>query len=198
MSRAAFLGLGAAAAGLVGVLALELSRVEGDAVTSGASAAAVARWRPAPAVPTPPALDRTGEWAATALARPLFAPDRKPVLEPRGAAIAGAPGLPRLAGVLVTPAGGAAIFAAASEGAKPQVVRVGDRVGGFEVTAILAGAVTLTGPEGARVIRPSYDPRPAPPRPANPPVPAGFVPAAAPGGAPVPLPQGFPATVPGR
>jgi hypothetical protein len=85
-------------------------------VTSGAAAAAVARWRPAPPVPTPPSPDRSREWAATALARPLFAADRRPVPEPRAALAAGGPGgrdLPRLTGVLVAPSGGAAIFAAA-------------------------------------------------------------------------------------
>jgi hypothetical protein len=192
MSRAAFGALGLTGAALAGVIALELRGIKGDAVTSGATASAVARWRPAPEVPTPPP-DRTGEWAATALARPLFTQDRRPVPEPRGAAVAGGPGsqeLPRLAGVMVTPAGSAAIFDGTGESAKPQVVRVGDRLGGFEVKAILAGEVTLTGPDGGRVLRPSFDPRapaaggPAP-RPAAPVATApaalpGFLPAAAP------------------
>ena len=50
--------------------------------------------------------------------------------------------MPRLAGVLVTQAGGAAIFAA-GEGAKPLVLRVGDKLNEFEVKAIVAGEVTL-------------------------------------------------------
>jgi hypothetical protein len=194
MSRAAFGALGLAGAVLAGVITLELRGIEGDAVTSGAVASAVARWRPAPEVPPSPPPDRTGEWAATALARPLFAQDRRPVPEPRGAAVAGGPGgreLPRLAGVMVTPAGSAAIFAGTGEGAKPQVVRVGERLGGFEVNAILAGEVTLTGPDGERVLRPSFDPRapagggpasrPATPVAAAPVAPPGIVPAAAPG-----------------
>jgi hypothetical protein len=205
MSRVAFAALGLAGAAFAGIIALELRGIAGDAATSGTAASAVARWRPAPEVPTPPPPDRSGEWAATALARPLFAPDRRPVPEPR-AAVAGGPGgreLPRLAGVLVTPEGGAAIFAGAGDAAKPQVVRVGDRLGGFEVKAIVAGEVTLTGPEGDRVLRPSFDARPAgggPARPvaAAPAAPAGFVPAAAPGGTPVQLPPGFPTGTPGR
>ena len=147
MSRAAFGALGLTGAALACLVALELRGIEGDAVTSGVAASAVARWRPAPEVPTPPPPDRTGEWAATALARPLFAPDRRPVPEPRGAAVAGGPAgreLPRLTGVMVTPGGAAAIFAGAAEGAKPQVMRVGDSLGGFEVKAIMAGEVTLT------------------------------------------------------
>jgi hypothetical protein len=207
VSRAAFAALGLCAAALAGAIALQLRGIGGDEVASGGAAAAVARWRPAPAVPTPPAPDRSREWAATALARPLFAPDRKPVPEPRAAAVAGGPGrdLPRLAGVLVTPGGGAAIFAAAGEGAKPMVLRVGDRLSEFEVKAIVAGEVTLTGPEGDRVVRPSFDPRPsgggsrpAPPAAAPPAAPAGFVPAAAPGTAPVQLPPGFPLGNTGR
>ncbi len=212
MSRAAFGALALCAAALCGAMAYQLRGIEGDEVTSGAAAAAVARWRPAPAVPTPPSPDRSLEWAATALARPLFAPDRRPVPEPR-TPVAGVPGgrePPRLAGVLVTPAGGAAIFAAAGEGAKPPVLRVGDKLNEFEVKAIVAGEVTLTGPEGDRVVRPTFDPRPAggggggAPRPPQPAVaapaaaPPGFVPATAPGGAPVQLPPGFPLGNPGR
>ncbi|MDO9712295.1 hypothetical protein [Paracraurococcus lichenis] len=171
MSRAAFAGLGATAALLAGAIAWELQGIEGDPVARGAAAAAVARWRPAPEVPTPAPPDRSGEWAATALARPLFAQDRRPVAEPRLAAAGGpaARDLPRLAGVMITPGGGAAIFAPAGEHAKPQVLRVGDRLGEFEVKAILAGEVMLAGPEGERSLRTSFDPRPAavgPPRPA--------------------------------
>jgi hypothetical protein len=118
-----------------GIILLKLQVVEGDPVASGAASAAVARWRPTPEVPAPAPPDRTGEWAAIALARPLFANDRKPVLEPRSSSVAGstvARDLPRLAGVTLTPGGGAAIFAATGEGARPQVLRVGDRVGEFE------------------------------------------------------------------
>ena len=211
VSRAAFGALAVLAVALGGAIALQLPSVEGDEVAIGAAAAAVARWRPAPAVPTPPSPDRSREWAATALARPLFAPDRRPVPEPR-AAVASGPGgrePPRLAGVLVTPAGGAAIFAA-GEGAKPLVLRVGDKLNEFEVKAIVAGEVTLTGPEGDRVVRPTFDPRPggggsSAPRPQppvaaapRPPRPPGLVPAAASGGAPVQLPPSFPPGSPGR
>jgi hypothetical protein len=124
------------------------------------------------------------------------------VAEARGAVAGGAAReLPRLTGVLVVPGGATAIFAGVGENAKPQVMRVGDRLAGFEVKAILAGEVTLTGPDGDRVLRPSFEPRPA--GGGGPGRPAGVVPAAAPGGTPVQLPAGFPGTpgfpgVPGR
>lgn len=199
MSRAGFAGLGFCAAALGGLIALELSGIEGDQVTSSAASAAAARWHPAPPVPTPPAPDRTQEWAATALARPLFSPDRRPVPEPRMAAAAGGSGggdLPRLTGVLVGPSGQTAIFAAASEGAKPIVVRVGDSLGGFQVKAILAGEVTLMGPEGEQILRPSFAPhgpaaRPAAPAPASPAQPA-VIPGLAPAAIPARLPPGLP------
>jgi hypothetical protein len=56
---------------------------------------------------------------------------------------------------------GPAIFAGSGENAKPQVMRVGDRLAGYEVKAILAGEVTLAGPDGDRVLRPSFESRPA-------------------------------------
>jgi hypothetical protein len=220
MSRGAFAGLGLCAAALAGVIALEMSLIEGDQTTNTVAAAAVARWRPAPVVPTPPAPDRSREWASTALERPLFAADRRPLAEQRPAA-AGGREPPRLTGVLVGPAGRTAIFAGAAEGAKPVVVREGDSLGTFEVKTILAGQVTLVGPEGERVLRPSFDPRgggaaPIPPNGPGPgPAPArqpaqaqpttagtaagagrgigtGFVPAGTPSAPPVRLPPGFP------
>jgi hypothetical protein len=166
MSRAALGALGAAAL-LAGVIAYELREVGSDPVVRNAAAAAVARWHPAPQVPTPPAPDRSADWVRIALARPLFVHDRRPVAEPR-TALAGDPataGVPRLAGVVVTPAGSTAIFAPDGEGTKPKVVRVGDRLGAYEIRAILAGEVTLAGPEGERRMRPSFDSRPAAPRP---------------------------------
>lgn len=185
MSRPAFAAFGLAAALLAWIVAAEVRSIEGDAAVNDAAAAAVARWRPAPEAPAPAAPDRTGEWAATALARPLFAQDRRPVAEARSAAAAGGPAgreLPRLAGVLVGPGGSAAIFATAGDNTKPQVLRIGDHVGAYEVKAIVTGEVTLAGPDGDRTLRPSFDPRPAggggAPRPVAVAPPTGFVPAA--------------------
>ncbi|HYZ34539.1 MAG TPA: hypothetical protein VE684_19920 [Crenalkalicoccus sp.] len=218
MSRAAFAALGLSAAALAGILALELSQITGDQVASTAAAAAVARWRPAPVVPTPTAPDHSREWGATALERPLFAADRRPVAEQRPAvATGGGRDLPRLTGVLVGPTGGTAIFAAAADGARPIVLREGDSLGAFEVKTILVGQVMLVGPEGEQVLRPSFGPRSegtaarpaalAPARPAAQVTTAGgagtndvpgLVPAATPGGISSQSPPNVPPRSPAR
>ena len=109
------------------------------------------------AAPDPKQIAR---WAATILARPLFSPGRRP---PTAAAAPGAvaPSLPRVAGIMVTPAGRRAIFA--EKGAKPLVLGEGGQVSGFTVQSIQAGQVTVRGPQGIRVLSPTFDPEaPAP------------------------------------
>ena len=131
--------------------------------------------------------DQLARLVATVLARPLFSPARRPPAAPEAAPDAPAPGLPRIAGIVVTPAGRRAIFAA--KGSKPLVVGEGGQVGNFTVQSIRAGQVTLRGPAGERVLSPVFDPDA--PVPATSPVPGaapfGLPPGAAPPGAP---PQG--------
>lgn len=111
-------------------------------------------------------------WSAALLVRPLFSPDRRP---PRGAPVRPAAhvDLPRLAGIILGPLSRKAIFAPA--GTRPIVVGEGERIdGGWTVGRIATDAVTLTGPGGAQVVRPSFDrvqhpPPPAPSAPARPP-----------------------------
>lgn len=110
----------------------------GKAATAGAAAA-----DPVPA------------WVASILARPLFNEDRRPVAAEVAASGRAAVGLPRLAGVLVTSTGRRAIFAA-PEGGRPFTVPEGGRIGAFTVSRIADGAVTVTGPDGVRVLRPSF------------------------------------------
>ena len=127
--------------------------------------------RPAAGLPAVPARhsaapgpDQVARWAATILARPLFSPGRRP---PTAAAApsAAAPQLPRVAGIMVTPAGRRAIFA--EKGTKPLVLGEGGEVSGFTVQSIQAGQVTVRGPEGVRVLSPTFDPdAPAPASPA--------------------------------
>jgi hypothetical protein len=92
---------------------------------------------------------------AVVLARPLFEPGRRPVT---AATAAGAPPekLPRLTGVLVTPAGRHVIFASPVHG-KPVIATEGTHIGNFVVQSIASGEVTVLGPDGAHTIRPSFD-----------------------------------------
>jgi hypothetical protein len=106
------------------------------------------------AVPAPPApasaVPDPARWVDVLLARPLFSPGRRPAAE---AASAGAE-LPRLAGIIITPAGRRAIFAAAGAG-RPSVLAEGERIGGYVVRSIAPAQVVVSGPEGDRVIHPS-------------------------------------------
>ncbi len=99
--------------------------------------------------------DRTPEWVATILARPLFSPDRRPAAETVAAQGARLPeGLPRLSGVIVSPFGRSAIFA--SDGRKPLVVHEGGRLDAWMVQAIDIGAVKISGPAGVRTLHPTF------------------------------------------
>ena len=154
MSRIAFVALGVIATGLAATLVLEA----GFEDTGSESVAVPAR----PAVTMPsdrsrgsPA-DHTEKWVATALARPLFSPDRRP---PRPAvAIAAAPApveVPRLSGILVTPSGRSAIFAP-SGGGKPVVATEGSSLETYVVRSIEPEQVTLMGPNGSLVLHPAF------------------------------------------
>ncbi len=162
----AFFRLGLAAILLASLVALELAwnRSGGVRALDAVEAAAVLDFRPASVAPDPPAAELLAAWADTALRRPLFAPDRRsasppPSPEQPPAAPATPEDLPRLTGVMVGPGGRAAIFAAAETGAKPAVLREGGFLGPYEVTRIAEGRVTVLGPEGERVLRPSHLPR---------------------------------------
>jgi general secretion pathway protein N len=86
------------------------------------------------------------------LARPLFAPSRRPA----AVAIAG-PGIaepPRLAGVIIAADAHLALFAPA-EG-KVMAVAIGGNVGSYVVNSVSPNAVVLSGPSGERELHPSY------------------------------------------
>jgi hypothetical protein len=87
---------------------------------------------------------------ATILARPLFAPARRP---PAGAATT-EEGLPRLAGVIIGPDIRRAIFAPAKGSAT--VVTEGGRTAGYDVHAIGPNEVILSGPDGEHRLRTGY------------------------------------------
>ena len=148
--RALFTALLVIAAGLGAVVAWELQGSGGTPRTAPPTARPDAG-APAPAV----AGQDVAALAAVALARPLFSPDRRPGRN-AGPAQAGPPPapLPRLSGILVTPAGRSAIFAGQPAST---AVREGARIGTYEVRSIEPGQVTLLGPDGPRIVRPSFD-----------------------------------------
>lgn len=98
--------------------------------------------------------DNSPQWAERTLARPLFSETRRPPAD-IPVVTAGSPKLPRLTGVVVSPAGGFAIFAGI-EGGKPIVAREGDQVGDAVIEAVAVGQVTLRGPDGIVVLHPSF------------------------------------------
>jgi len=146
MNRAALLaGL---AVLLGGVLAAELwlGPVAAPALVVGASVPA----RPAP----PAAAEAAPDLAASVdriLARPLFTPGRRPAADPT---LPIGRELPRLTGIVITPAGRRAIFAATGTG-RSIVVTEGDSIGGYVVRTIAPARVVVSRAEGDRVIHPS-------------------------------------------
>lgn len=155
MNLLARIGLLATAAVLGATIAWEVG------VFSPPAQVAVAPPRAAAEPPQPAeTLERTGEWVATILARPLFSPDRRP---PAQAAVEAGPsmpaGLPRLTGIMIGPFGRSAIFA--NDGGKPIVVAEGGQIGAWTIRAIKVGEVQVVGPEGARSLRPSFQASPS-------------------------------------
>ncbi len=156
MTRASVLLLSLAAV-LSALLALELVTgpdPDEDAPTRPAL--------PAAGDPAAPGASTTGKDATeddltglvqTILARPLFSQNRRPKLSAGGSGVAASDSLPRLAGVIVAPGGGRAIFAPA-EG-RALVMPEGGHIGRYVVHSIVPGQVTLSDGEQRLVIRPS-------------------------------------------
>jgi hypothetical protein len=149
------LWLGAAAV-LALVVAVEIAAPTADevALSPPPHAAAVHR-RAAPA----PAGEQGQKWLSTALARPLFAPDRRPLRQVGGSAVAAEHSavLPRLAGIIIDPAGGVAIFAAASAGEKPLAVGKGGKLSAWTVLDIAPREVRVRGPGGESTLHVAFD-----------------------------------------
>lgn len=144
------------AAALAGTIALELRSQPTDD-------SAMPAIQPRPPVPAASGAILAGSGGAEAmaaiLARPLFAPDRRPPSAGTAAAPPPPAPLPRVTGILIEGDRRSVIFAAAADGARPLVVGEGGQVNGFRVQSIKAGEVTLMGPDGARTLRPSFDAR---------------------------------------
>ncbi len=173
--------LGLAATALTGTIVLELRAKSPDSVRVSSL--------PAPAPPPIPPHPQTAgaspaaSWSAAILARPLFAPSRRPPAGPAAPGIALA-SLPRITGTMVTPAGRSVIFAV--PGGKPVVVGEGGHLGPYTIRRIAAGLVTVDGPGGTRTLGPAFDPNPHAPAATLTPAPPGF--AGIPGLPPQPRP----------
>ena len=144
-----------AAAVMGGIMAFELGQrmPDGDAMVP-----ATATRLPAPAAPAlMPAgdADVASHRAVEALARPLFSPGRRPAPQTVAVPLAAAASVPRMTSVIVTPVGRRAVFL--SGAGKPVVVTEGERIGGYPVKLIEAGRVTLSGPNGTRVVSTVFD-----------------------------------------
>ena len=113
--------------------------------------------------PADAAAQQIPKWSEASLARPLFAPDRRPFAQAQPTS-APTTALPRLSGIMTTPTGSRAIFAAAGVG-KPEVVVEGGSVGGYLVQSIANGEVVLIGPDGRHTLHPSFDAAASPPAP---------------------------------
>lgn len=103
------------------------------------------------------------EWLNTILGRPLFNPDRKPVITGQ------IQGLPRLTGIVIASTGNIAIFAGPPN--SPAVVtQVGSNIAAFKVTSITVEGVTVVGPTGTLLLKPIFNVA-VPPTPEVPPPP---------------------------
>lgn len=101
------------------------------------------------AKPVPGSVDP--DWLETVLARPLFAPDRRPL---PGVSVTD-PGLPRLSGIIDTSDGARAIFQTDSDG-KRTVVRAGDKLGNWAVASIEPDGIHLERPGERMVLNPRF------------------------------------------
>ncbi len=150
MSARAAVPLGLMAAMLVAVLGVELRAGAGPLSQVTQARAAVARTNAGETV-SPALLTDT-------LARPLFAPSRRPSPPAAAAAMAAPPpaALPRLAGVMVLGGVRRAILAPAS--GRAVMVEQGGHVGDLLVQAIGSDAVTVQGPRGTQVLHLAFLP----------------------------------------
>ena len=178
--RRPLLLLGLLAAMLAATLALELRDTASVAADTPASDALPASGPGAPAAAPGDAAapERTQALAASILARPLFEQDRRPVAVTQAGPVAD--GEARLAGIMISPDGRAAIFAPA-DGGRPAVLREGAALGPLTVRSIAPGAVTVLSHGKEQVMHPSYAASSATTTPPPPSTPFSFGAGALPG-----------------
>jgi hypothetical protein len=137
---------------LVVVVATEVIYRAGTAGPVGRGAVAAERVEPPAGKAASQTRGASDQWMTVTLARPLFAPDRRPA----PGTVAADPGMPRLTGIIAAPDGAVAIFQPTGS-AKPVVAHYSERVGGWEVTAIAADSVSLRKENDVVVLSPRFD-----------------------------------------
>ena len=135
--------------GLAGLLALALALASewllpAPGTTNGIAPGAL------PSVATGMPAAPVAQWGATALARPLFAPARRPGTAPGYTS----GGLPRLSAIIVTGNSRVAIFS--TKGQKPQLLGVGSEINGDKLLRVNADAVELQSPDGPLLVHPQF------------------------------------------
>jgi general secretion pathway protein N len=95
-----------------------------------------------------------GHYVASISARPLFAPDRRPVPQQHSGRTGMSQGLPRLAGIVIAASRRRAIF---EDDGKAIVRGAGGDLDGYRIVAINALGVTLRGPAGQHTVSVSFD-----------------------------------------
>ncbi|HLY56040.1 MAG TPA: hypothetical protein VKS60_10815 [Stellaceae bacterium] len=178
-------GLGTVSLVLAVIIGLELLPGGGPMAAKPAAGPAADK-DPPPSALHPAEVDRD-DMVDTLLARPLFSPTRRP----DRTALAVEEGvrptvdLPRLSGILISGDSRQAIFQAEGDD-KPTVLEEGGEVAGWQIEKISDRAVVISGPGGARTVKPEFDPNAKPGEPAmpprlvtpgqpNPPTPAGAI-----------------------
>jgi general secretion pathway protein N len=142
---------------LLAVTWIEVTHRPGVASATTQANATARRPAPQPVKPTAQSGGARNHWMTVALARPLFAPDRKPI----AGAVAADPGMPRLTGIIASPDAAVAIFQPAGD-ARPMVTRHGDTIDGWQVTDIATEGVNLRKDNQVIVLSPRFAGAPHP------------------------------------
>ncbi len=162
MIARALAGLLVLGVALGGTIVLELTAIVGEegAMIASTPGPPPIRLSPAAAaqIARPNTRDDRQQLVDAILSRPLFVASRRPAAT-LAAPAAPPANLPRLAGIMVDGGRRRVIFAPA-EGGRPVVAQEGAQIGAYTVQSIEAGQVTLSGPSGAQVLRPTFDPQP--------------------------------------
>ncbi len=145
--------LGLTAAGLIGAIMLSVMSLAGDGEVS---IAVLDLSPPKPILALARAERDHSPDTEKTLARPLFSSNRRPPTDIAASTASPSRPMPRLTGVVVSPVGKFALFAN-TDGGRPLVMGEGDHLGATVIEAIMAGEVTVRGPNGVVVLHSSFD-----------------------------------------